>query len=234
MRRRSVPDVDERLVAAVRTGLAELGDPAKAGDMQRYMKSAMPFRGVPAPERRALGRRLFDAQVLSTVEDWLGTVLGLWRPAEYREERYLALDLTGVRRYARWQTPDLLPVYQEMIVTGAWWDFVDEVANRRIGPLLREHPAELTPVLLRWATDADRWLRRTAVICQLGSKDATDTDLLAAAIEANVDDPDFFLRKGIGWALRQHARVEPGWVRAFVDTHPGLSPLSRREATKHL
>ena len=202
--------------------------------MQRYMKSAMPFRGVPAPQRRALGKRLFAAHVQSTVDDWLTTVLELWRSAEYREERYLALDLTGERRYARWQTTDLVPVYQEMIVTGAWWDFVDELASRRIGVLLRAHPTELTPVLLRWATDADRWLRRTAVICQLGSKDAVDTTLLTAAIEANVDDPDFFLRKGIGWALRQHARVDPTWVRNFVDTHPALSPLSRREAMKHL
>jgi len=202
--------------------------------MQRYMKSAMPFRGVPAPQRRALGKRLFADRAQSTVDDWLATVLELWRSAEYREERYLALDLTGERRYARWQTTDLVPVYQEMIVTGAWWDFVDELASRRIGVLLRAHPTELTPVLLRWATDADRWLRRTAVICQLGSKDAVDTTLLTAAIEANVDDPDFFLRKGIGWALRQHARVDPTWVRNFVDTHPALSPLSRREAMKHL
>jgi 3-methyladenine DNA glycosylase AlkD len=226
--------MDEQLVAAVRAGLAKLGDPAKAAEMRRYMKSAMPFHGVPAPERRALGKRLFDTHVLSTVEEWLATVRALWRDAGFREERYLALDLTGHRHYRRWQGPDLVPLYQEMITTGAWWDFVDELANRRIGPLLRAHPAELRPIMLRWATDEDRWLRRTAVICQLGSKEATDTALLTAAIEANVDDPDFFLRKGIGWALRQHARVDPAWVRAFVDSHPGLSPLSRREATKHL
>jgi 3-methyladenine DNA glycosylase AlkD len=71
------------------------------------------------------------------------------------------------------------------------------------------------------------------VICQIGAKDRADTALLAEAIEANLADPDFFLRKGIGWALRQHARVDPDWVRAFAATHD-LSPLSRREALKHL
>ncbi|HEY0451456.1 DNA alkylation repair protein [Actinophytocola sp.] len=221
------------LVHAVRTGLAELADPRKAPDMQRYMKSDMPFRGVPTPERRALGRRLFAEYPLSDVDAWRATVLSLWREASFREERYLALDLTGHRRYADWQTPLLLPMYEELIVTGAWWDFVDELASRRIGPLLRAHRATVTPVMQRWANDPHLWRRRTSIICQLGSKEDTDTDLLIHCIEANLHDRDFFIRKGIGWALRQFAHVEPAWVRNFVDGHPTLSPLSRKEAMKH-
>ena len=95
------------------------------------------------------------------------------------------------------------------------------------------NPAIVRPVVRRWARDTDRWRRRAAVICQIGAKDGTDTALLAEAIEANLADPDFFLRKGIGWALRQHARLDPDWVRTFAATHD-LSPLSRREALKHL
>lgn len=221
-------------LTAVRSGLAELADQAKAPEMQRYMKSEMPFLGVPAPQRRELGRRLFVAYPLSDVESWRATVLSLWREAEFREERYLAVDLTGVRRYAAWQAPGLVPLYEELIVTGAWWDFVDELASRRIGPLLLAHRRTMTPVLREWATDPDLWKRRTSIICQLGAKEDTDTDLLTSSIEANLDDRDFFIRKGIGWALRQFARSEPAWVRAFVDAHPRLSPLSRREAMKHL
>lgn len=222
------------LVTAIRDGLAALADPVKAPDMQGYMKSDMPFRGVQRPGRKELATRLFAEYPLSTVDSWQATVLELWRDAEFREERYLALDLTAHRPYTRWQRPDLLPLYEELIVTGAWWDFVDEVANRRIGPLVRDYPEQLVPVMRAWSTDADRWKRRTSIICQLSAKHDTDTELLVAAIEANIDDPDFFLRKGIGWALRQFAKTEPGWVRAFVGAHPGLSPLSRREATKHL
>jgi 3-methyladenine DNA glycosylase AlkD len=225
---------DLSLVRAVRSGLAELADPDKAPGMRAYLKSEMPFRGVQKPARRALGARLFAAHPLSDVDTWVATVLALWREAEYREERYLAIDLTGERRYAAWQRPRLLPLYEELIVTGAWWDFVDEVANRRIGPLLRAHPGKVAPVMRAWARAADRWKRRTSVICQIGSKAATDTTLLAHCIEANLADPDFFLRKGIGWALREFAKSEPGWVRAFVAAHPDLSPLSRREATRHL
>lgn len=198
------------------------------------MKSNMPFRGVQKPARAKLATRLFADHPLSDADVWVATVLELWHGAEYREERYVALDLTGHRRYAVCQEPSRLPPYEELVVTGAWWDFVDEVASRRIGPLVRRYPGALTPLMRQWSQDADRWKRRASIICQLGSKGATDVDLLTGCIEANLDCPDFFLRKGIGCALREFAKTDPDWVRAFVDAHPGLSPLSRREATKHL
>ncbi|MGW4060688.1 DNA alkylation repair protein [Amycolatopsis sp. NPDC004747] len=225
---------DERLVAAIRAGLAELADPAKAPAMQAYMKSAMPFRGVAKPERSVLLKRVLAGHILPDRVSFLGTVLELWRAAEFREERYAAIDLSGYRAYRRWQDPDLVPLYEEMIVDGAWWDVVDEVAIRRIGPILREYRAELTPKMLTWADDADLWRRRTAIICQVGAKEDTDTELLTRTIEPAIAEPEFFLRKGIGWALRDYAKTAPGWVRRFVDEHPGLSGLSRREALKHI
>lgn len=228
-----VTSYNRALVRAVQDGLAEIADQAKAPEMQRYMKSEMPFRGVPKPERAGLVRRLFAAHPLSDVDTWTATVLELWRGARFREERYVALDLTAAGDRS-WQQPSLLALYEELVVTGAWWDFVDEVANRRVGPLLRAYPAELTPAMRSWSRDPDPWKRRTSIICQLGSKADTDVELLTECIEANIADPDFFLRKAIGWSLRQFAKSEPGWVRTFVDTHPELSPLSRREATKHL
>ena len=117
---------------------------------------------------------------------------------------------------------------------GAWWDFVDEIASPRVGPLLRAHPDQITPVIRVSSASPDRWLRRSAIICQLGSKSATDLALLTHCIEAALGEPDFFLRKAIGWALRQHARSDPEWVVAFVEAHPALLSLSRREALKHV
>ncbi|MBW8711071.1 MAG: DNA alkylation repair protein, partial [Mycobacterium sp.] len=137
-------------------------------------------------------------------------------------------------RYPQWRDPTLMPVYDELVVTGAWWDYVDEIASRCIGPLLRAYTADIVPLMRNWSTDPDRWRRRVSIICQLGSKDAVDLELLRDTIEANISAQDFFLRKAIGWALRQHSRVDPAWVRAFVDSHPELSPLSKREALKHL
>ena len=131
-------------------------------------------------------------------------------------------------------TPQRLDTYRRWIEIGAWWDFVDEIAPHLVGPILRAEPVVVTPVIESWTTDPSRWTRRASIICQLGSKGRTDTDLLATAIEASISESDFFLRKGIGWALRQHAYTDPAWVSAFIDSHPDLSPLSRREGSKHL
>jgi 3-methyladenine DNA glycosylase AlkD len=219
------------LVKAVRAGLADLADPGQAEQMRAYMKSSMPYRGVPTPPRGRMTKRLFAEHPLPDRNSWLAAVLTLWREAEYREERYVAIGLAGHRPYLVWHTPDLLPTYEELIVTGAWWDYVDELAIRHVGALLTEHRAELTPAMLAWSTDQDLWKRRTSVICQIKAKADTDLGLLTSCIEATVDDRDFFLRKAIGWALREHAKTDPEWVLEFVSTHPKLSPLSRREAT---
>ena len=202
--------------------------------MQRYMRSDMSFLGVPKPPRDRLTRQLVAAHPLPDRKALELATRTLWDEAQFREERYLAVALTGHRRYAHWLVPDALPLHQNWIVDGAWWDFVDEIASQRVGPLLRAHPDQIEPVIRDWSASRDRWLRRSAIICQLGSKGATDLALLAHCIEAALGEPDFFLRKAIGWALRQHARIDPSWVVAFVEAHPALSPLSRREALKHL
>jgi 3-methyladenine DNA glycosylase AlkD len=126
-------------------------------------------------------------------------VLALWREAQFREERYAAIELTGARRYRAYQSPAILPLYEEMIVSGAWWDFVDAIAPHRIGGyLLRGYPVSIKPVMIAWSRSDDRWKRRSAIICQLGFKDATDLGLLYGCIEPNLDEREFFIRKAIG------------------------------------
>ena len=225
---------DHALVQAVRDELRAAADPSRAPQMQAYMKSVMPYLGVAVPRVRAIVRAVAKSRPPTTTADLADTALTLWREAGYREERYAATALTGVPAARRLQTTALVPVYREMITSGAWWDHVDEVSHP-IGALLVAFPDDVAPVVAGWAHDEDRWLRRSSVICQVGLKDATDADLLAAAIIANVDDRDFFLRKAIGWALREYAKTDPDWVRAFVAQHGDrLNPLSRREALKHL
>ena len=226
-------EVDHRLIAAIREGLRATGDATLATRQQAYMKSAMPYAGVTVPQMRSLVRTA-AAEPFGSERAWRDTVLALWRGAEVREERYAAVELARRRSAAAYaQARSTLPMWREFIVDGAWWDHVDEVAVHLVGPLLLTHPAPVTATMRRWSTDRDRWLRRASVICQVGLGQQVDTALLADCITANAGDPDFFLRKAIGWALRQHARVDPAWVRTFVDTHPP-SPLSRREALRHL
>jgi 3-methyladenine DNA glycosylase AlkD len=226
---------DQGLVTNVRRLLREAGDATKAAQMRAYMKSAMPFHGVSSPDCRAIMRDVLATHALPDRATWLATVLALWDDASHREERYAALAVAKDRRYAAHRDLDVLPLYRHLVLTGAWWDLVDDVATHLVGPLVLGHPARVRPTVAAWASDEDRWLRRTAVICQVGAKDRTDLPLLTMAVEANVDDRDFFLRKAIGWALRQHARTDPDWVRDFVAAHDDrLSSLSRREALKHL
>ena len=217
------------MIDALRRGLAERADPAKAPGMQAYMKSAMPFCGVQKPARVALAREVFPAHPLESFEAWRDTVLALWRDAAYREERYLAIALVEDKRYGAFRTLDALPLYEELIVGGAWWDYVDAVAAGPLGSLL----PEVAPALRAWAIDANMWKRRSAIIAQLRRKRETDFVLLTDCIEPNRGDREFFIRKAIGWALRSYAWVEPDAVIAYCDTH-ALSPLSRREALKNV
>ena len=225
----------EALARAVRDALRDAGDPVRAAGQQAYMKSAMPYRGVRLPEVRRLCRPLFVAHPMHGRDDWEHAVRLLWDGAAYREERYAATELTGHRLYRSHQDLAALPVYEHMIVTGAWWDHVDVLAADRIGPILRAFPAQMAGVLRTWAVGDDLWRRRTSIIAQLGSTTDTDVALLGDCVVANLDHRDFFVRKAIGWALRQYARTDPDWVRTFVTSHADrMSPLSRREATKHL
>ena len=225
------------VVDAVRTALAGAGDPDRAVAQQAYMKTSMPYRGLTSPELKALLRPILadPAYRIAERDDWEGAVRDLWDGATHREERYAATALTGHRAYQAWQDPAVVPLYRHLIVTGAWWDHVDELASNRIGPILLSHNEILTPIVRGWATDDDLWLRRTAVISQLTFKEQTDLALLREAIEPNLADTSFWIRKAIGWALRQYARTDPDWVRATVAEYGDrLSGLSRREALKHL
>jgi 3-methyladenine DNA glycosylase AlkD len=227
--------INSDLIGVVRADLARAADPAKATTMRAYMKSEMPYLGVSLPVVRAVCRTVVADHPLASFEEWRDTALSLWRTAQFREERYAAIALTGDRRYRDYQRLAALPMYEEMIVTGAWWDYVDEVATHRIGPLLAHYPETMRPELRTWSRDDNLWKRRTAILAQVGFKSNTDEELLVACIEPNLSDRDFFIRKAIGWALSEYAKTNPGAVRRFVRDHEAaLSPLSRREALKHL
>jgi 3-methyladenine DNA glycosylase AlkD len=237
------------VLQALRERLAAAGDPSRAAGQQRYMKSALPYHGVTNPEVRAICKAVFATYPFDDPDRWRDDVARIWHSATHREERYTALDLAGQRaarplqglpRTARGAvgSPVLaraaLTLYEELVVTGAWWDLVDDIATHRIGALLEYHPF-VADEMRAWSRSDDVWKRRSAILCQIGRRAETDTTLLLELIEPALNDPSFWLRKAIGWALRQAARLDPDWVRETVERlGPRLSPLSRREAMKHL
>jgi len=223
------------LQQTVREALLALAEPARAPAMQAYMKSEMPFLGVSAARVKAACRSAFAGYPFESAEIWRADVLSLWRGAKHREERYAAVALSGHRNARPFQTLATLPLYEELIVTGAWWDYVDELAEHRIGPLLAAYPVPMRKKMLVWSRSPDLWKRRTSIICQMFFGKATDQPLLFSCIQPSLSSKEFFLRKAIGWALRQLAKHDPKAVRRYVQEHATeLSPLSRREALKHL
>lgn len=223
------------LIRALKKSLGAAADPVKAPAMQAYMKSSMRYLGVQAPQLRQAVRAVFAAHPLGSFEEWTDAVMELWRNARYREERYAAIELAGYTRYRPFRCLDALPMYEEMITSGAWWDFVDAIATRQLGELLRKHPIEMSAILRQWAVCDHMWKRRSAILAQLNFKSDTDLKLLYDCIRPSLGASEFFLRKGIGWALRQYARTDPHEVIRFVSrNHARLSPLSKREALKHV
>jgi 3-methyladenine DNA glycosylase AlkD len=221
------------LVAQLRSALEAEGDPQRAVQQQAYMKSEMPFAGVAAPGLRKIAREVFSAHPQPSPAHWKDAILGLWRGAKYREERHAAIGLARAKPYQPFRTPAACPMFEEMIVTGAWWDYVDEIAINLIGGLLRDHTEFTRALLLDWTRDADLWRRRSAIIAQLKFRAATDLELLLAAIEPAMESKEFFLRKAIGWALREHSKTDPSFVVDFVARNAAaLSGLSKREAFK--
>lgn len=221
-----VPVTDD-LAARIRHGLREAADPQRGPAQQAYMKSAMPFLGVRVPDARAVAKRTAAGADAATLRS---SSLALWNEAAYREERYAAMALLGMRPLRG--EDSLVVIIELMVRAGRWWDFTDELAHR-LADLHDARPVETAALVRRWASDGDFWIRRIAILSQLGLGSRVDSALLADTIAPNLHDGEFFIRKAIGWALREYARVAPGWVRRYADEH-ALSPLSRREALKHL
>jgi len=222
------------LIDTLRARLQTIADPARAAGMQAYMKSEMPYHGVAAGPLRALCKQLFAGLRFASSAAWQAEVLAVWRGADFREERYAAIELSGVRAAKPFQRIDALGMYEEMIVSGAWWDIVDPIASHRLGTILANDRGAMASAMLAWAVDDDMWKRRSAILCQLHAKRETDLDLLYACIAPSIASKQFFLRKAIGWALRQYAWTDAEEVVRYVAEHPELSALSKREALKNV
>lgn len=228
------------MIDALRASFAAHAEPALAGPMQAYTKSALPFYGIPAPLRRAVTAGAVKAQPLSDTAALKRTMLALWRGARYREERYAALDIARLGRGHRqlMRSLEVLPALEEMITSAAWWDLVDDISGDALAALLEAFPRDVKPRLRRWARGDDLWLRRAAMLCQrkLGPV-AFDAKLLYDTILPSIGSGrfagEFFIRKGIGWALRERSYAAPDEVAAFCREYAdALAPLTRREALR--
>ncbi len=228
---------DKDFTRNLKAALAAHANADKAAPMQAYMKSTMPYLGIAAPLNSQIVKDLVREKPLADAATLADTMGGLWQEAQYREERYAAIELAQLRPHAKLVSLALLPVYENMILSGAWWDYCDDIASHGLGVLLQRWPAEMKPVLRAWARGEQMWLRRAAMLSQLNIKAEFDAVLLYETIlpslGASAFAKEFFVRKGMGWALRQRSYKAPEEVQAFCDEYAQqLSPLTLREALK--
>lgn len=200
-----------------------------ADKMKKYMKDNFKFIGLRSPKRKELQKEFLKSidKDYPINKVW---VLQLWS-YECREFQYLAIDyLIHQKSKLKEEHMDLIQI---LITTKPWWDTVDLLASNLVGELCRKYPELIDGYIIRWAIDENIWLRRTSIIYQLKYKENTDTKLLEYAICENKNDSDFFIRKAIGWALREYSKVNSKWVTEFLSKHK-LHRLSAREAGKYL
>ena len=227
------------LIAALRAAFTAHADARNAVPMQAYMKSALPFYGIPAPLRRKLTVEAVKAHPCRTATELAATMLALFREARYREERYAAVELPRLAAaHRKLVDVSLLPVAEALIRESAWWDLVDDLSAQLLQQLLLRHPNDVKPALRRWAKGDNLWLRRAAMLCQRGLKaEAFDPVLLYDTILPSIGTgrfaSEFFIRKGIGWALRERSYAAAEEVQTFCREYAAqLAPLTVREALR--
>lgn len=201
----------------------------KAPAMAKYMRNKFEFLGLSSPERKTVSKPYLTA--LKTEEDinW-DLIEHLWNEGA-REFQYVACDYLFQQK--KQLKPENLSKIKDLALTKPWWDTIDSI-DRPIAFLATEYP-EINNTMLEWSTAESIWQRRIAIIHQRLKKGKTDVELLEMVMVNNLNQTEFFINKGIGWALRSYSKTNPEWVSSFIDKNrDGLSTLSIREGSKYL
>ncbi|EDV28685.1 hypothetical protein TrispH2_003164 [Trichoplax sp. H2] len=210
----------------------------KAKAMKKYMRGQFEYYGINSPDRRKI-----DTDVRKTMPDLSLTehhqlLNELWELPQ-REYQHFGAELArdSVKILTGDSDQDLresVTVIENMIIKKSWWDCVDLLAPRVIGEFNRIQPEVMGPILDKWITDDNIWLKRTAILHQLFYKENTNQEKLFRYSLACAKEKEFFIRKAIGWALRNQFRVNPSAVKKFVKENDNkLSYLTKKEALKH-
>jgi 3-methyladenine DNA glycosylase AlkD len=198
--------------------------------MKKYMKNKFEYFGVKSPERKQIFSETLKSSGLPNKEYYKNLVLEMMKHPQ-REMNYCAIDL-AIRCQKKYSDLSDIDYISEMLATRSWWDSVDSIAPHILGKYLQNYPNQIHPVLNKYMASNNMWWHRSCILFQLKYKKSTDEALLFALCEHFKDEKEFFIRKAIGWALREYCRTNAEAVYHFVD-NTSLSNLSKREACKH-
>lgn len=211
--------------------LQQAADPKTAAEMQAYMKTTQPFYGVKAGPRRKNFKQIAKNFKGLTRNEYEQVIFELWH-GQHREEMYQALEVA--EHYKAYRDLESWLIYDRLVKSATHWDTLDWIAGKIVSPLVLKH-RELEEKLVEWSKDDNFWVRRASLLAHLHHKEQTNKELLANTILALAHEQEFFIRKAIGWILRDYSYANPEWVETFVKNHEAqLSGLSRREALKQI
>jgi len=199
-----------------------------AKKMAAYMKNKFPFMGIPSPLRNELFRELQNQFGKIDISDIEALSHKLWTLPE-REYQYLAIAL--VLKVKKQLTPSHLEFVLELIKDKSWWDSIDALAPHFVGKILQDYPELKEEYIPTWVESENIWINRTAILFQLKYKTETDFELLKEIIDSLKSKEEFFVKKAIGWALREYSKTEPSLVKKYILT-ANLQPLSEKEGLK--
>jgi 3-methyladenine DNA glycosylase AlkD len=203
-------------------------NPAIAAGAKAYMRNKSEFYGLPSPLRRKLLKDFISKSGYPPYEQLEEMVHFAWHQPQ-REWQYVAMEIIG--KSAKNADPGFLDLAEWMIINKSWWDSVDFIAPNIAGVLLKKYPEIKIQYIEKWMQSGNLWLQRSCLLHQLRDNKTADRALLFNLCERLAGHPDFFIRKAIGWSLRQYSKAFPEAVIDFVNTHE-LSNLSRKEALK--
>ena len=206
-------------------------NPADAEIMQGYMKDVAPFYGIKAGPRRALQKEVWREHAIPATGAEMHAFARRLFSLPQRELHYAALETLQASK--KFWTGGEISLFDTQLRTTPWWDTVDVISTKLVAPFFQSFPAQMQAIARRWNSDESFWLRRASIIFQIPYKKKTDEALLFENIRQCAHEKEFFIRKGIGWALREYAKSAPETVQVFVETTP-LSALSKREATRRM
>jgi 3-methyladenine DNA glycosylase AlkD len=219
-------------VQAVQNAFESADNARIAAPMAAYMKNHFPFHGITSQHRAQLLQPLLQKDNLPAFDDVATICQQLWQLPQ-REYAYAGMSLLA--KFSKKLSPSDFSWILELITQKSWWDSVDHLAGNVLSSIVHRYPESLWPNFEPLIHSDNFWLNRTAIIVQLRLRNQTDTEFLTAAILPHMHNKEFFLRKAIGWSLRQYARHNAQWVIDFVHQHETeLSGLSKREALKRL
>jgi 3-methyladenine DNA glycosylase AlkD len=227
------PPMVENAISRFRQQLKELADPERAVQEKRYLKSPFEFYGVSVPRIRTVARQFRRENRDISKEALWALCQALWQGG-FHEERALAMFLLE-EHHSLLDYSDM-PSLERMLRESVNWDQVDQISVHLVGSVLQKDQRVLD-YLRQWGRDPNFWMRRAALLSQLLLLRAGkgDKKLFYSFAEEMMEEKEFFIRKAIGWVLREMSKVDSEEVSRFVAKNRArMSGVTLREANRRL